>query len=546
MTPTSCNTSSTESLRLADLWLQDCISAHTACNREAHENEWYPTRLLYLGDNAVHLIDTSEEKPSGPYMTLSHRWGQGSVIQLLESNLNDFRQSIATASMPKTFQDAIYVSIALGIRYLWIDSLCILQDQDNLKDWYREAALMNEVYSRAYCNISACTGEGADGLFRARDAQDLVPTRTKLKLRYLGHSGAFITCTLIDLFLWKHDVVECAVNKRGWVFQERILSPRVLYFGRNQLFWECRQHRACEAHPMGLPPVYDSLNSTDLKRSLDLGQYAVVSFEMPTHQIDDRYHLWTLAIWAYSKTNLTNSDDKLIALSGIVKPFAHLLNDEYLVGMWRRRLEHQLTWFPVMSPGSTVSACQRSYRAPSWSWAAIDRPVDLSEKRYHQEVLISVRDVHITYASDDTTGRVTGAWLDLQGHLKPMKLIWNTHTDLSGFNPWILRLDGNDLQPKVNVLLDVLRMDSAYFELDNAARLLFYVPATISFSQSHRLTIIILRCLDKVMGLFERIGVGESEEAIDRDLLLADTTSPVKMELPSVRFENGMHILRII
>jgi hypothetical protein len=267
---------------------------------------------------------------------------------------------------------------------------------------------------------------------------------------------------------------------------------------------------------------------------------------MPTKEIDERYHLWTLAIWTYSKTILTNPNDKLIALSGIVKPFAYLLNDQYLVGMWRKRLEHQLVWSTVASAESEISTRPLVYRAPSWSWASIDRPVDLSEERYHREVLIRVKDVQITYATDDNTGRVTGGWLDLQGHLKPMSLIWNVHADSSMLNTWALTLDANGPQPNVRVVLDVLQRNHLAFATDSKAHRIFYMPAAISSSESHRLTVIIFRCLDKTMGLFERVGIGESEEAIDRDLLLTDMTAHVRQELPSLRNENGEQIIRII
>jgi hypothetical protein len=127
-----------------------------------------------------------------------------------------------------------------------------------------------------------------------------------------------------------------------------------------------------------------------------------------------------------------------------------------------------------------------------------------------------------------------------------MSLIWNVHADSSMLNTWALTLDANGPQPNVRVVLDVLQRNHLAFATDSKAHRIFYMPAAISSSESHRLTVIIFRCLDKTMGLFERVGIGESEEAIDRDLLLTDMTAHVGQELPSLRNENGEQIIRII
>ncbi|KAF2025550.1 hypothetical protein EK21DRAFT_103869 [Setomelanomma holmii] len=227
---------------------------------------------------------------------------------------------------------------------------------------------------------------------------------------------------------------------------------------------------------------------------------------MPARAVGERYHLWALAVWTFSKTTLTNPNDKLIALSGIAKRFACLLNDRYLVGLWRKNLEHQLVWTTVASTETGLVARPPIYRAPTWSWASIDRPVDLAEARYHQEILIRVKTVHITYATDDTTAS----------------------------------------QPDVRVLLDVPQKERNAFASDNSAHRLFYMPAAISSQESHRLAILIFRCLDKTMGLFERIGIGESEEEKDKELLLTDMSERIRTLMPSVRYEDGMQIIRII
>jgi hypothetical protein len=127
----SDSTSSTASLKVAKRWLSECNSTHAACRLSALEEGWFPTRLLRLGVSEtdtgnVRLIITANDRPDGPYATLSHCWGNKCYIQLSKSNLNHFLHDIQEAEMPKTFQEAIVVCRTLGIFYLWIDSLCIM------------------------------------------------------------------------------------------------------------------------------------------------------------------------------------------------------------------------------------------------------------------------------------------------------------------------------------------------------------------------------------------------------------------------------------
>src|SRR5579859_4557773 len=170
----SMNTGSEEAWLTASNWLESCLSQHNTCNVEARKESWYPTRLLDLGvENAmvddVRLIVTATEPPAGRYATLSHCWGSAQFIQLNRSTFNQLRGGIHVNEMPKTFSDAVQVTRRLGIRYLWIDSLCIFQDKDDLSDWLAEAALMHKVYSYSFCNISAAAAtDPSKGLFFSR------------------------------------------------------------------------------------------------------------------------------------------------------------------------------------------------------------------------------------------------------------------------------------------------------------------------------------------------------------------------------------------
>jgi hypothetical protein len=251
------NTSSDDSLHRAAHWLQKCTETHKKCCADKPTPSWYPTRLLYLGDGGhdesfVWLIHTAREQPTGPYTTLSHCWGDKRPLQLTRQIASQPRPAILMTDMPKTFRDAVDVSRRLGVRYLWIDSMCIIQDKDDLQDWYREASLMDKVYLYSYCNISAADAEDSTkGLFRPRWPQNVGTWNVKVDLTGFGPHTGLVECTVTDERQWSRNIADSPLNQCGWVFQERLLSPRILHFCRNEIFWECREHAACESDPGG-------------------------------------------------------------------------------------------------------------------------------------------------------------------------------------------------------------------------------------------------------------------------------------------------------
>lgn len=173
-----CRTDSSSSWKCVADWLKTCTKSHPACknpNATARLRDrtptWYPTRLLDLGTqsgdggNAVKLIETSETMPNGPYLTLSHCWGNGNPNLTTSKNIQDLKAEINC--LPKTFEDAVLVARRLQVRYLWIDSLCILQGGGG--GWATGSGLMSKVYQNALCNIAAAASiNSTTGLFFER------------------------------------------------------------------------------------------------------------------------------------------------------------------------------------------------------------------------------------------------------------------------------------------------------------------------------------------------------------------------------------------
>jgi hypothetical protein len=546
--PLSQNTK--DALPTAGQWLHDCRRNHKACNREVNIDtggSWYPTRLIYLGDTDrdVRLTNTAEKTPSGPYTTLSHRWGTALFTKLLKSNLYSFCDGISVADLSKIFQEAIFASRQLGIQYLWIDSLCIMQDKDDLTDWKQEASLMSKVYSNSYCNFSASnTDTDVNTLFKHRDLQDVRPVKLQLCKIGFAKGANSVIYQLTYKKLWVDNVSLCPIQKRGWVYQERVLAPRIVHFGHNQLFWECREQRLCEQYPRGLPETIRDHSGLNFKQIMDFGRISLDLapqdlFPYSLNRNDAYLRIWAGVVVDYSRTSLTNPTDKLIAISGIAKSFADVTGQRYVAGMWRENLEHALLWNASNRAKFNVEyrPCSHSqpttWRAPSWSWASVDGPVDFSDSS-SDHLLISVQDVVLIHATEDKMGLLTGGWLDLRGALKPMRVSYDRDTQ-SVFGKWTITGLGmtDEALPRnsISLYLNSRYPDPSVFGGDKTEIDLFYMPASFS-NDPERLTanLLLLRVINRDELLFERVGLvwvcQLDQEALDK--LLKNDTSEKK------------------
>lgn len=307
------------------------------------------------------LLITGLERPIyTKYATLSYSWGPNPKhLTLTADNLQDMCKKIPLDTLQKTFRDAIQTVRALDIFYIWIDSLCIIQSgEGSIKDWEEQAAAMNEVYSNCTPNISADHAVNADeGCFVHRDLELLKSVYFKWK----GRDHALIED---DMGMRLSDT---PLGKRGWVVQERLLSPRVLHFGRDQIFWECQDIPfASEIFPGGL----------DIRK---------IPFNIEIPLIGGRPGVvdWSKIVSQYSKCSLSfPAKDKFMAISAIAERFAEFYKDDYIAGLFgsSMALPEQLLWRVAGTDEYPASVWTGEYRAPSWSWMSIDGPVDISNK----------------------------------------------------------------------------------------------------------------------------------------------------------------------
>ncbi|KAJ5240348.1 uncharacterized protein N7469_001939 [Penicillium citrinum] len=426
-------------------WYRECLSMHTMCTSSGH---YLPSRLLSLSEDdpgVIRLVTTKVEKKGiDCYSTLSHSWGNANILKLESSTLDTFQQGISLKLLPKTFVEAIAVCRRFSIPYLWIDSLCIIQD--SVADWRAEAASMEDVYSNSRLNIMATASQNShEGLFRSRDPKHLALCIVESQW-VNATNDRFI---ILQDEMWQTEMTSAPLNQRGWVLQERILPPRALHYGRHQLLWECRELDACEKYPTGLPKslrnIFTGVKITDpeVYQRYHYGWYprdscSVHKGERLKTVMDYAYMLWNRWISVYSIMRFTRYSDRLIAFSGLASRMRAILQDEYVAGLWRSRFVDELMWFTL---GDESIEDEFTYRppdggAPSWSWASVTgnvatgMAVDFTSKVYHLDLkAVNVTPVSVGEEAYNNNG--TGAVLDgqvrIKGFLKRGTLIKNIY-----------------------------------------------------------------------------------------------------------------------
>jgi len=332
------STSSSSVIQQAARWLDQCVSNHAICRHATTPT--LPRRLLYLETIEkkiqVKLVELDENFSDLKYATLSYCWGNGSAYKLTRANLETMRSGILLSDLPKTVQDALHVTQQLGLHWLWVDSLCIIQD--SVDDWSSEAATMVDVYQNCLICIAATGASCSDeGLFAQRDPYVYRPcpmsnssdatTLFAFPHRGLGNEGDFNLCFF-----------ESPLHKRGWVMQERLLPPRTLSFG-SIVVWECCENYRDEFC------LSCGIEGGTLKgdfSSLVLQQVGPrqIALEEETRILS----LWQTIIRAYSQANLTVKTDKLVALSGIIRAIERSTGWRNIYGVWEPFLLYELLW----------------------------------------------------------------------------------------------------------------------------------------------------------------------------------------------------------
>jgi hypothetical protein len=398
----------------------------------------------------IRLTVSPQEREPRPYVTLSYHWGRGidqSKLQLLrKSSLAAYQQEIPMAHLPRLFQDVVAIIRKMNIRYLWIDAYCIIQGDE--LDWQVEASRMADVYQHSLLNIAAGGAHNTNApLMRSRDTKYVEPCEISVDWRNLAKAlgrapedicpvGSFY---IVDARYIEGQMLDTPLNHRAWVMQEQQLSPRILHFGKHQLFWHCwggvgGRGQACETFPTGTP------NALGFQRAHQYFlQTALTPEEREMWQINPLLQ-WHLLIMAYSRCDITKNTDRLIAISGLARAFATILglNDQdYAAGLWLPHLASSLCWRGDTSYHALSPPTHRlpEYVAPSWSWASVSGHIQLLDPLQHHHYAhrgMDIKEICSEFqiriepvATVNPFGQLKNGQLSLSGFLVPgKKLLW--------------------------------------------------------------------------------------------------------------------------
>lgn len=299
------------------------------------------------------------EGQKSPYAALSYCWGGSQSMILTTSNVDSLTQRIDRSKLPQTVEDAIKSVRRLGLRFLWIDALCIMQDSPS--DMDLEIVQMEQYYKNSHVTIAAASASTCSRGFLERRPEDDLPFST---IRYPCPDGATGYINILRITHYKPEYEP--LNTRGWALQEFALSTRVLTYGSGQLYWWCHNGYKCDG---GSVQYFPDTKSTQLVPTGTLD--TVNDSESLAIVRSLLWKQWVTVVEEYSKRKLTVRIDKFPALSGIANRFATASSDTYCAGLWKTHLLEGLSWI-VCDPRGRV---EYEYVAPTWSWASSNGPV---------------------------------------------------------------------------------------------------------------------------------------------------------------------------
>ncbi|KAF2251986.1 HET-domain-containing protein, partial [Trematosphaeria pertusa] len=309
--------------------MSDCMANHEECEEPIRTQ--LPKRIIDLGqnhdNNEMKLVETS--RSTSTYAALSHCWGKHCPLSTTTSSLSLRKQKLEWISLPSTFKDAVTVTRRLGLRYLWIDSLCIIQD-DNV-DWQTESAKMGAYYRNAHIVIAASSSPDPTYSFLG-PRQTAVPHPFKLDIQ---HDDGSI-CKIRARPVVKTGLSLDPLDKRAWTFQEQYLAIRLLRFTGSELVWNCRTRASCECRSRHLSTPGDAINM------MALGRYCTsITNAYPAQKL---FTMWQGMIYSYTRRQLTKRSDKLPAISGIAALVQQRTGSSYIAGLWKDNIVHDLRW----------------------------------------------------------------------------------------------------------------------------------------------------------------------------------------------------------
>lgn len=494
----------------ASRWLRHCLENHDRCRVDTAG--FMPRRLLKIGtptDGQVSVVETAELTQQVQFAALSYCWGPDTsgVRTTTRSNRGAHAAGIDVAKLPQTVQDALTVCTSLGMAYLWVDALCIVQDDAD--DWRSESARMMDIYANSVITVTAMEPDSCMKGFLGPQSLGTHAFQHKINVHVPSSLGG-----PADHLFARGDMVshpgKFSLDLRGWCLQESVLPPRRLVFDGIEMSWHCFERSMCECGHM------DENSCGDFAHLKMQPEWADTS----SSQLADVYSAWLDLAREYSQRHLTRSSDKLVAISGLaallekrvagleqqhgdkdVSVLAHVKDfstgvtapryaasspfaatcgpGDYFAGIWKAYLVPSMSWTIdtdlLARSNRHVQKRYSEYCAPSWSWASIDGPVrfphmDVQVGRWDGQSVrltcdVVVEDVRcVPVDPSNQYGALSSAFIQLTGPMVPVELRALHIDEDSVTDSYAFKSDG-DTTP-VRYLVRSPDLKSCHVELD--------------------------------------------------------------------------------
>lgn len=444
-------------------------------------------------------LHVTKDSARAHYVALSHCWGDVIPPRTLKANLRRHLRLIRYSTLPLTFQDAILYAYWTRCRYVWIDSLCILQDDPD--DWAAEAANMSSIYSNALFTVAATAAEDCSvGTQFSYNSAFVVP---------LGREKALIR--LADHF--NLDPQDAPLNVRGWTFQEAALSKRMICFSKSQMLWKCCTKQESE------DGLFNTSDYSPHRKGDFWNIWASLRINGPG---ETRYEFWYRMMERYSQRVLKFESDKLAALAGIVEGFKDVIGDSPAMGLWTGDMLNGLMW-RVEKYSEGIDGLGA---IPSWSWVSIRGPIfwDFTPETISPIGKLEVIDLIINWAGSPMTSPVLQATLRVEGRMKQASLVELGPKDRNSFQ--LVEIE-DDLQKtdKISTTYDTPIHRSSnpeylgycYLEKDRKTGTKVWCLEVYNMSKvagsllprEHIHKVLVLESLNEDCTQFKRIGIGE-------------------------------------
>lgn len=432
--------------------MSNCQAKHLACAQSHPQMQEMPTRLINtsMGDGTkdVCLYEKPSDEHFQSYIALSYCWGRALALRTTPENVDSHRSRIVWEDLPTLFQNVVSLCRSLGVDFVWIDALCIIQG--DLADWIIEGSRMASYFGNSVLTIAADAAANALHTIcpKASVPPYIItgPGAVKVKV-----SRVPLHFNMESLRLHQTQPLCTPLASRAWAFQERLMPPRILHFGPEEMVWECASALDCEC---GAPA--DVYHGRQMRHMEPFRAYHHRALNTKTIQLDE---YWEELLETYLTRDLTFGRDRLSAIIGLAKQFqasrdpkaaSEASLGQYILGLWSADFVRSLLWF-------TITPSARNPGFPTWTWASVAGTWIYQAPPPKTSLLSTVEVIEQPPQMWDVDWDSTTLKADLvlSGLVVPAKLV-PVNTNYHGFH-WTLRTGlpkDSDLELVVNLDLE--------------------------------------------------------------------------------------------